>query len=1402
MKRISVFLAFIFLCAMIFHVEVEHSQSSGFNDDFNDNARDTSKWAIATLHDNRFSSQVQVAEQSQQLRITTPVGVTGYGGYVTASSWNFTNASTSIEVVQTVGSSNDMVFALGLDSDNRCRFVVEDGFLYFQFKAGGNSDNSLGIPYDATQHRFWRFRHQQMTEEIVFETSSNGVNWSVRRTIANPFPSTSLKIELNSGSYRQGGSLTATTAIFDNFKFESGSIPPPPSDDPDLPQLFVDTTYPTTNGATLHVPSQYPNIQSAIDAASPGSTIMIDPAGTYTPFTLRNKNTSSTQWIIIRSKSAAFDSTGSIPPGTRVDGAKDAHTSQMPKILSNANNVPAITADAGAHHYRLIGLEVGTTAQIAQDAMIQLGTRNETQTNNVPRYIIVDRCYVHGNDGAGSYRRGISLHGIHQAVIESHVSNYHEVGADTQAIWGSNGPGPFKIFNNYLEASGENVMFGGEDPSIPNLVPADIEIKRNHFTKRLSWRGDGGTTIKNLFELKNARRVLVDGNLFENCWSGQGQDFAILIKSSNQEGGCFHCVSEHVTFSNNIVRNIANAVDIGARDRPTGVTAPPAVNHVKIFNTLFYNVNSNWGQHSGRIFLIRGGANHIKIIHVTAEGRFKILYPDNAQESNPNLTFRDNIVERGAYGIQAASEGKTTLDANFSPYIYRKNLLVNTSDEPNSPDPSQAASDTTLLSRYPNPCTSPNVACTASDTFVASTWDHVGFVNRAGGDYRLASTSPFKGQASDGQDLGCNIDALPTAPPVNPIDDPQTFVRQHYVDFLNREPDEPGLDFWTDNITKCNDPARRPPGQTIEQCLDKQRVTTSAAFFLSPEFQYTGGYIYRIYRAALGRAPTFAEFMADMQPISQGIVANNQLQASVINQNRSSYASQFLQRPAFKAIYDNLNNGQDIDRLFQNTGVTPTEQEKSELLSLLNANPNNLATVLFKVADGTNIISEGNVQFTTTYGKAHFDKVFNQAFVTMEYFGYLRRTPDEAGYNFWLDKLNFYGNYLDAEMVRSFIVSPEYRARFGKPESSTSNSTTALMYVPLGGIDNAVWNNAVGVTVSGNSLTNTIEGWNTSGAVSTQAIISGNGYAECTITETNTSRMFGLSNGNSNQNYTDIDFAIYIAGDGNLYVYEAGNYRGGFGSYYPGDRLRVSVEDGRVRYRRNGALFYTSTVAPTYPLLIDTALYHYGSTISNAIIAGRLDHGIAAGSVSFFTGFESGQRQPNWYDSVDYLANVGGYCCGLTSTESSPRQEAARLGTTSLMYSGYDNSASGPSYSYNKVFDVNIAVKANTELSYWLYPQGVSGNNSAYVSIDLFCADGSSLRDSGAVDQWGVRLHPAFQGAGGRLSLNRWNLLRSKIGMWLAGKTIYRIYVAYDQPQNTGPYRGYIDDISIIDAAP
>ena len=134
----------------------------------------------------------------------------------------------------------------------------------------------------------------------------------------------------------------------------------------------------------------------------------------------------------------------------------------------------------------------------------------------LPHDIIVDRCYLHGDPVLGG-RRGVALNGKSLAVIDSYLADFKEVGADSQAVLGVNGPGPFKIVNNHLESAGENVMFGGGAPAIHDLVPSDIEIRHNYFFKPTSWRGVWAA-VKNLFELKNARRVLVEGNIFENNW--------------------------------------------------------------------------------------------------------------------------------------------------------------------------------------------------------------------------------------------------------------------------------------------------------------------------------------------------------------------------------------------------------------------------------------------------------------------------------------------------------------------------------------------------------------------------------------------------------------------------------------------------------------------------------------------------------------------------------------------------------------------------------------------------------------------------------------------------------------------------------------------------------------------
>jgi hypothetical protein len=299
----------------------------------------------------------------------------------------------------------------------------------------------------------------------------------------------------------------------------------------------------------------------------------------------------------------------------------------------------------------------------------------------------------------------------------------------------------------------------------------------------------------------------------------------------------------------------------------------------------------------------------------------------------------------------------------------------------------------------------------------------------------------FKNWGTSVKTLSFSVSADP--PPSNPIDDQRQFVRQQYLDFLNREPDAPGWDHWTGEITQCTtDPSKRLAGESEAQCIVRKRANTSAAFFLSPEFQNTGYFVLRVYRGSLGRMPYFGgsvpadntkdEFTRDHAAVSAGIVVNNQLDQSVMYANKQAFVNQFVTRADFLSIYGGLDNEHYVDKLFETTGVAPTSNERQALINGLTQGNETRASVLFKIVDGR--IEDGVLVLQTRYGQLFYNQQLNPGFVQMEYFGYMKRDPDDAGYAFWLAKLNQYGgNFVDAQMVLAFISSPEYRARFGQP---------------------------------------------------------------------------------------------------------------------------------------------------------------------------------------------------------------------------------------------------------------------------------------------------------------------------------------------------------------------------------
>jgi hypothetical protein len=269
----------------------------------------------------------------------------------------------------------------------------------------------------------------------------------------------------------------------------------------------------------------------------------------------------------------------------------------------------------------------------------------------------------------------------------------------------------------------------------------------------------------------------------------------------------------------------------------------------------------------------------------------------------------------------------------------------------------------------------------------------------------------------------------------NPIDTPNFFVRKHYLDFLNREPDQSGLNFWTNQITSCGSDA---------SCTDVKRINVSAAFFLSIEFQQTGYLVERFYKVAYGEgtgtstlggshplavpAVRFNEFLTDTQRIGRGVVVLQPGWEQGLENNKQAYAGEFVATSRFGAAFPTTMIPPDfVDKLNQNAGNVLSPSERTTAINLFSG-----------AADTSNTTARAQALRQVAEDQDLYNAEFNRAFVLTEFFGYLRRNPndtpdmDHTGYEFWLTKLNqFNGDYIAAEMVKAFISSSEYRQRFG-----------------------------------------------------------------------------------------------------------------------------------------------------------------------------------------------------------------------------------------------------------------------------------------------------------------------------------------------------------------------------------
>jgi hypothetical protein len=484
-----------------------------------------------------------------------------------------------------------------------------------------------------------------------------------------------------------------------------------------LPQNFVDISWKAKTGATINVAAGG-NLQTALNNAKPGDEIVLAAGATFTGnFTLPLKSGSG--WILVRTS-------GSIPPlGQRLTPST---AGGVARIKTN-NQLPALRTAAGTRGWRFVGIEFGVTTNVTSlPNIVTLGEGTQTTLAQAPRDLVLDRVWVHGHPTL-NVRRCIALNSAATAVINSTVNECHDKAYDSQAIWGWNGPGPFHIENNYLEGSGENVGFGGAVPAIPNLVPSDVIIRRNHIAKPAAWK-TAGWMVKNLIEFKNGRRILIEENLIEGNWVSGQQGYAIMLTPRSENGGCKSwCVIEDVTFRWNQVRRTGSGLVLSGRaDADLVLASTRFLFEQNLWDELGTGIYT--GQ--GRIWvLMNNGLADVTFSHNTAFGRdMTVLYCD--QEAR--VEIEDNVLSSApGYGLWSCAgkpTGTQAVSYHVQNWTYLRNITIN-------------------VAAGPQPTGNFYTSLAATS-----------FVNSSAGDWTLSSTSPFKGLGEGGTDPGVAFNTL------------------------------------------------------------------------------------------------------------------------------------------------------------------------------------------------------------------------------------------------------------------------------------------------------------------------------------------------------------------------------------------------------------------------------------------------------------------------------------------------------------------------------------------------------------------------------------------------------------------------------------------------------------------
>jgi hypothetical protein len=556
----------------------------------------------------------------------------------------------------------------------------------------------------------------------------------------------------------------------------------------ELPRVFLQTSVADTPAPGKKTPvGEGEDFQAALDSASCGDTILLQAGATFSGiFTFPAKQCDDAHWIIVRT--SAPDS--SLPPeGTRLTpcfagvaslpgrpgfACASSHNVLAKLMFANKTGFGPVVFASRANHYRLLGLEVTRSAGTGYVSELI------TPAVAVPAdHIVLDRLWVHGT-AQEETARGLYLAGmVSVAVVDSFFSDFHCVSitgscTDSQAIGGGGGnyaAGPIKIVNNFLEGAGENISLGGGPAT---TTPADIEIRHNHLFKPMIWKlgqpdyvgGIDGNAfiVKNHFELKNARRVLFEGNVAENTWGGFTQSgYSLLLTPKNQASGdnnvCPTCLVTDVTIRYSNVSHAGAGMQI-ATVLSDADGAASAGTRYSIHDIVLDDINASVYGGGGPLFLLMNSwnthvLNSFSINHITGFGdaTYPLLTVGNMADL-PRMfgfTFTNNMVLSGARPVWSTGGGIsncafydvpiTTIASCFATYSFINNAIIG------SP------------SKYP-PSSWPELNFFPADP---ATVKFVNFKDGNGGDYRLLPSSPYKNAGTDGRDLGADIDAIEAA---------------------------------------------------------------------------------------------------------------------------------------------------------------------------------------------------------------------------------------------------------------------------------------------------------------------------------------------------------------------------------------------------------------------------------------------------------------------------------------------------------------------------------------------------------------------------------------------------------------------------------------------------------------